>query len=198
MHLDLGLRIAALALFLVIIAISGSFRAVAQARGGALPAGDPGGQPSPAARLVITLAVFGGVLFPAIGPGAVPWLLVPLPDRLRWLGIALLAAGALLLGWTMRSLGTSVSASTATRAGARLVTSGPYRVVRHPLYTAGMLAYLGLALALRSVPMFVVTAIIAAWLPWRVRAEERNLVRSYGDRYRQYMTVTGRFLPRLR
>jgi protein-S-isoprenylcysteine O-methyltransferase Ste14 len=102
-----------------------------------------------------------------------------------------------LIYWVFSSLGNNVSPTVITRARHTLVTHGPYRWVRHPLYTTGMLSYLSFALLaeiwlifLIAVPAFIVLAV-------RTSKEEARLVERFGEDYRGYMRRTGRFLPRL-
>ena len=75
-------------------------------------------------------------------------------------------------------------------------TRGLYRLVRHPLYTGGFVALLGLGLALASIPLLAAIPILIWWLPRRVDTEEQNLIASHGDGYRDYQRRTGRFVPR--
>lgn len=144
------------------------------------------------------MIIWGTLLASIAVPGRVPWLIVSLPLPVRVAGLAIGLLGPPLLLWVMRSIGTNVSESSATRAGARLVTRGPYRFVRHPLYTVGTMMFFGLALAVQSAGLLVIVGLIGLWLPGRARHEERHLLASYGDAYRDYMRVTGRFLPRPR
>jgi protein-S-isoprenylcysteine O-methyltransferase Ste14 len=81
-----------------------------------------------------------------------------------------------------------------------LVTTGPYRYVRHPVYASFTAVATGLGLVFRS---YLVTGVAAVWLAaavWWVRAEEALLSspEGFGDAYRTYSERTGRFLPRLR
>ncbi len=83
------------------------------------------------------------------------------------------------------------------QAGHRLVETGPYRTVRHPLYTAIMLIAAGQTLLFLSLPMGVLTLILVGLATYRARLEE-GLLRSpaaFGARYDAYMARTGRFLP---
>ncbi len=78
-----------------------------------------------------------------------------------------------------------------------LVTSGPYRWVRHPIYTSYFA--LALSLFLLTTNLFIGLALLALsiLLASRVEGEEALLLERFGDEYRAYMQRTGRFLPRL-
>jgi protein-S-isoprenylcysteine O-methyltransferase Ste14 len=178
------------------VGISGYYRRRADRDGGRVAA-DARGQPSVPARIVAALVLFGGVLLPIVAPGAVSWMLMGLPQWLRVLGLGLVVVSIPLVWWMFRSIGTNVSQSTATREGAELVTHGPYRWIRHPLYAFASVSLLGFGLMLRSWFLLAAVLGIMLWLPVRARREEEYLIASFGDRYRSYMTRTGRFFPRL-
>jgi protein-S-isoprenylcysteine O-methyltransferase Ste14 len=102
-----------------------------------------------------------------------------------------------LILWVFSSLGNNVSPTVVTRQRHQLVTSGPYRWVRHPLYTVGFLSYMSFAV-LAANWYIAILAIVALWLlSLRVPAEEEALIARNGDTYRDYAKRTGRFLPKL-
>ena len=77
-----------------------------------------------------------------------------------------------------------------------IVDRGAYRYLRHPSYTAGAILFLGIALALANwVSAVVLMGAVLAVYGYRVRVEERALVATLGDPYRQYMARTKRFVP---
>jgi len=198
MSQDLTLRLGTAAVLATGTAISVIYRARADREGGALPAAPPRDQPSVAFRIAASLLIWGTLIATLAIPGRLGALVLPVPLGLRWLGLGVGAAAVPLILWVMRSIGNNVSPSSATREGATLVTHGPYRYVRHPLYTVGLLMFLGLALAAQSLWLLVIVALIAGWLPSRVRHEERSLIAAHGNAYRDYIRTTGRFLPRIR
>ena len=182
--------------FVTAIVVSGSFRLRARRLGGALPV-HPDGQVSPILRLALGLLVLGVVVGPTITPDAFGWATYSSPNALRWLGVGCLGVAVGALWWTLASIGTNISETVSTRQGATLVTHGPYRWIRHPLYSFGFLAIAGLALTLANLVLFLLLALVVGWLPGRVRQEEANLAGSYGQQYRDYQRTTGRFLPRI-
>jgi protein-S-isoprenylcysteine O-methyltransferase Ste14 len=124
---------------------------------------------------------------------------LPLPASLRWPGAGALLAGIGLLFWTHQALGRNFSGVLEIRKEHALVTRGPYRLVRHPMYSAFFV--FGFGLLLLSANWLIAGANVGAitWM-YLVRApdEERMLAEHFGDAYRQYMQGTGRLLPRLR
>jgi len=122
-----------------------------------------------------------------------------LPAELRWLGAAALLAGIGLLWWTHQALGRNWSGVLEIRKEHALVTRGPYRFVRHPMYSAFFVFGFGLLLLTANWLIAGVNLAAITWM-YLVRApdEERMLAEHFGDAYRQYMQGTGRLLPRLR
>jgi protein-S-isoprenylcysteine O-methyltransferase Ste14 len=116
-------------------------------------------------------------------------------DMIRWLGIALFAAGGALRIWPVFVLGYRFSGLVAIQAGHSLVTSGVYRVIRHPSYLGLLVSSLGWSLAFRSVVGIVLTALLIPVLVARMNAEERLLRANFGDEYDAYRVRTSRLIP---
>ncbi|MGD1276426.1 MAG: isoprenylcysteine carboxylmethyltransferase family protein [Tepidisphaeraceae bacterium] len=125
-------------------------------------------------------------------------LVFPLPPWLRWAAFALGLASLVLLAWTHVELGRLWSGQLQLRQGHRLVTCGPYRRIRHPMYTAffGWAASLGFVIA-NWAPVLVAAGFVA-FLVARTPREEQMMLERFGDEYRDYMNRTGRFFPRWR
>jgi protein-S-isoprenylcysteine O-methyltransferase Ste14 len=132
-----------------------------------------------------------------INPRWMIWSSVSLPMSLRWVGVAFLFAGAALLMWTFRSLGKNLTDTVVTRAAHTLVVHGPYRWIRHPLYSSAALLIAALTLMTANWFLLGVGAVVLCVIVMRTRIEEENLVARFGDGYQKYMDRTGRFLPRL-
>ncbi len=136
------------------------------------------------------------------------WLLDPsrfafarwdLPSGVRWLGAGLFAAGELLVYFVHRALGSNFTGKLSVREGHALIESGPYRWVRHPMYTAFAVMMVGMLLLsanlLLGLPLLLGLAIV---LLLRTPREEAMMLDQFGERYRSYMARTGRYLPKLR
>jgi protein-S-isoprenylcysteine O-methyltransferase Ste14 len=111
------------------------------------------------------------------------------------LGAAVALVGALLAAWSWRTLDRSATPFPRPRPGGRLVETGPYAFVRHPIYAGGLLFFAGFALA-TSPATFVPLAALALF--WRNKAalEEDWLGEKYPD-YAEYRDrVRGGFVPR--
>lgn len=139
----------------------------------------------------------GGLLAYLVFPRSMAFSLVPVPAGLRWFGLLAAIAGVFGAWWVLRTLGNNITRTVRTRANATLVTTGPYRFIRHPLYTTGALLFCALALVTRSwwflawvTPAFVLLAI-------RTAQEEQHLEAKFGSAWRAYASGTGRFIPKL-
>ena len=141
-------------------------------------------------------AMFGLVTFVA-NPEWMAWSSVPLPASLRWAGVGVGLVGGCLLVWTFRALGTNITDTVVTRRDHRLVTTGPYGIVRHPFYVASALAVFANMLASANWFVGLMGALATTLLVIRTPTEEKHLVKRFGNDYLRYMKQTRRFLPRL-
>ena len=132
-----------------------------------------------------------------INPAWMDWAAWPLPVWLRWMGLGFLIAAGGLLTWTFRSLGQNLTDTVVTRKEHTLVTAGPYRWIRHPLYTSAGLLIPATTLVTANWFFLVAGLLVILLLVIRTRKEEENLIARFGDDYRAYMQRTGRFLPRI-
>ena len=133
-----------------------------------------------------------------VAPESLVWAALLLPISLRWAGVGLGLVCIILLLWAHRALGKNLSAPGVMKEKQPLVTAGPYKWVRHPMYTV---------LFLFGIAYFLISAnwiIGAVWIGWIIgtvasmlQDEEAALIKKFGDEYRAYIRRTGRFLPRL-
>ncbi|ABL64253.1 Isoprenylcysteine carboxyl methyltransferase [Chlorobium phaeobacteroides DSM 266] len=127
-----------------------------------------------------------------------PWveaLHFPFPTWLRYGGAIAAAVSFLFLFLTMKTLGRYWSPLPRLMEGHKLVITGPYRFIRHPMYTAMMLLFIAFILitANAAVTVFSLIATVLT-VKWALN-EEKMLIGFFGDEYRAYMTRTGAFLP---
>jgi protein-S-isoprenylcysteine O-methyltransferase Ste14 len=114
----------------------------------------------------------------------------------RWLGLALFAAGLLVRWYSIVRLGRFFTVDVNIAAGHKVIDSGPYRFVRHPSYSGALLAFVGFGLCLYNwAALLVLLVPIAAAFLWRIHVEERALISALGNEYRQYTSRTKRLIP---
>jgi protein-S-isoprenylcysteine O-methyltransferase Ste14 len=118
-------------------------------------------------------------------------------DTIRWLGVALFAAGGALRLWPVFVLGHRFSGLVAIQPHHTLVTNGIYGVIRHPSYLGLLINSLGWALAFRSVVGLLLTALTIPPLLARIRAEEIMLRSEFCAEYDAYRARTSRLIPGL-
>ncbi len=145
----------------------------------------------------VGIAAMLGLFAYMANPSWMAWSSVMLPDCLRWTGVVLGAIAGALLIWTLRTLGTNLTDTVVTRREHTLVTSGPYRWVRHPFYDAVALCVVANSLAASNWFLLLTGGVLLSLIVLRTRREEENLVARFGDCYRTYMERTGRFFPRI-
>ncbi len=117
-------------------------------------------------------------------------------DWVRWTGLGVMAAGLSLRVFSILWLGPMFTRFVQILPGHRLVTSGPYRFVRHPSYSGLLLFFLGLGVALGDwLAVAVMLAVPALGVLYRIRVEEEALLGAFGEEYRAYMSRVGALLP---
>jgi protein-S-isoprenylcysteine O-methyltransferase Ste14 len=144
------------------------------------------------------LVLLAGTIAWIIDPKWMAWSSLPIPVWLRWVGLAVAVTAGVVWVWTVHTLGKNLTDTVVTRKDHSLVTSGPYRWVRHPFYTALGVGVVGGGLAMASGFFLVLGGLVVGFLVARTRIEEEKLLERFGDEYRDFMRRTGRFLPRLR
>src|SRR5260370_346002 len=122
---------------------------------------------------------------------------VPASAAAAWIGVPLAtAAGVGIAFWARWHLGANWSGVVTLKEGHELIRSGPYRSIRHPIYTGILLALLGTAVAVGEVRALLAVAI--AWLSFytKARREESFLTQEFGPSFAEHSKRTGMFLPR--
>ena len=118
-------------------------------------------------------------------------------DTIRWVGVALFAAGGALRVWPVYVLGHRFSGLVAIQPGHRLVTNGLYGVIRHPSYLGMLVNALGWGLAFRSGVGVLLAALTVLPVLARIQAEERLLGSEFGAEYEAFRARTARLIPGL-
>ena len=184
------------AVFVVFFAVRGFYRQKVARSGGKAEYRE--GKSHMILRLAFGLPFIGLVFGYMLLPRLQAWAEVPLPLWARWSGVVLCVFAIPLIWWVHRALDENFSLRLHVRDEHTLVTHGPYRWVRHPMYTVLYIFSIALFLLtgnwliggmfLGSLTLIVVT---------RLANEEAVMLETFGDEYHNYMKRSGRFLPRI-
>ena len=148
------------------------------------------------AGVLFVVALVTGVLGPVValaGVEAVPALTSPM---VQWAGVVVAVLGIVGTFMTQMEMGTNWRIGVDESERTNLVRSGPFGVVRNPIFTAMAVTGLGLALMVPNVVSLLGVVLLAVALELQVRVvEEPYLRRLHGDTYRAYAAHVGRFVP---
>jgi protein-S-isoprenylcysteine O-methyltransferase Ste14 len=149
--------------------------------------------------------VFNFLFLLAATPLAAVLLIIPRPEApagvrtgIEVAGLLLYGAGCILLAWALLTLRRNYQVGGCVpRASDELVTRGPYRFVRHPMYAGALCISLGLACLTHSLAYFCVFCIYVLLIVLLIPLEEEGLRRAYGERYLAYRDSVKRLAPPL-
>lgn len=196
MHPETPYRLAVLVVFALSISVTAYYRWQAARSGESISRQDEGYLFAFVLRLAgitLWLATLGYLIVPE----RLSWASLPLPSIVRWCGLVVGLGCALLMRWTLSSLGKNLTDTVVTRQAATLVTTGPYRWVRHPFYMTAALLMSSVTVLAANWFLGLMSLIVLVLLAVRTPQEEAKLLERFGDDYRAYMTRTGRFWPKL-
>ena len=116
-------------------------------------------------------------------------------DTIAWTGVALTSLGIAFAFWARFHLGSNWSGVVTLKENHELIRTGPYRTVRHPIYSGILLALIGTAVAIGEVRALVAVAVI--WISFysKARREESLLSREFGPHFTEHRQHTGMFFP---
>lgn len=132
-----------------------------------------------------------------LNPDWLIWSAMAVPPWIRWSGAVPLLFGAAWMIWALHRLGENLTVSIDTKEDHALITTGPYRWVRHPLYTGGMIESIGLCLMMANWFVAIAAGLFWSLMAVRTPMEERQLIETFGDAYLHYMERVGRFVPKI-
>ena len=144
------------------------------------------------ATIVVALALLWlpDLRLPVLGERFLPVALWP-----SWFGLLITLSGLLFAVWARAQLGRNWSATVTVKQDHDLITSGPYRFVRHPIYTGLLLGLLGIAVA-RAEWRGVLAVALAFGAFWRkLRIEERWMREQFGVAYEEYSRRVSALIP---
>jgi protein-S-isoprenylcysteine O-methyltransferase Ste14 len=148
-------------------------------------------------QLVLLLSAYVLVVDSGRDWGLLNLRVVPPGITATAVGYGLLLAGMLFAGWARLFLGGNWSSDVTLKEDHTLVQSGPYRIVRHPIYTGLLFALLGTAIALGELRCFL--GVLLAAIAWKIKSmsEETLMVQQFGDQYARYREQVKGLVPYL-
>ena len=118
------------------------------------------------------------------------------PAEYRWVGLVLYASGVLLRWWGIITLGEFFTRDIIVTQDMDLVSTGPYRIIRHPLYTGLLLCPIGIALSLGTwLGVCISILLLLPTLIVRIMIEERYMANALGARYQEWCVRRWRLRP---
>jgi protein-S-isoprenylcysteine O-methyltransferase Ste14 len=120
----------------------------------------------------------------------------------RWpifiVGLVIVLLGVALRQWSVLTLGKFFTVQVSVRSDQTVVDTGPYRWVRHPSYTAIIMSFVGIGVALENWLSLVVLIVVPTiGLVIRIRVEETALLEALGETYREFSATRARLIPKV-
>lgn len=147
---------------------------------------------------LFALPIFYAVITFIINPRLMQWSVLPLPLWLRWLGVSCAAICVPATYWVLKHLGGNITDTVFIRQNHTLVTTGPYRWVRHPFYSMVLIMFAAWSFITSSYLVMLMIIPFGTYLILRTPIEEAKLMERFGAEYRFYRARTGAIFPRLR
>ena len=146
-------------------------------------------------HLMLSGAAFALILLPLSNVPFFGLKLLPSTKSLFVAGVAILICGLAFAVWARRRLGRYWSGTIALKEGHRLIRTGPYAIVRHPIYTGFVMGMVGTAVAQGQIRSILAVVLLVASYLRKIRIEETWLVQQFGDEYRTYQKEVGALIP---
>ena len=148
---------------------------------------------------ILTAVITGigavGLVLYLLSPPWWTWTRFPLGEWLQWLGIIVAIPPIFYLIWVHRHLDTQWSIALELQEDHKLITSGPYKRIRHPMYLGIFVYTIGLILISSDLLVLLFFG-FSIWVNYRrIPDEEQMMIEEFGDDYLEYMKQTGKLLP---
>jgi protein-S-isoprenylcysteine O-methyltransferase Ste14 len=145
---------------------------------------------------IITIVGAIGMILYLISPPWWTWTRFPFEEVFQWVGVFIATPPIFYLVWVHRHLDTQWSIALELQEDHKLITSGPYKNVRHPMYLGVLIYTLGLAFVASDILVFIFF-MFSIWVNYRrIPDEEEMMIEEFGEEYLEYMKRSGKLLPR--
>jgi protein-S-isoprenylcysteine O-methyltransferase Ste14 len=152
--------------------------------------------PASRARHIVPLIIGALLLWrPTLPGGFLCGKILPPSTTLYLVGVGVFAAGLAFTVWARVHLGRNWSGTVTIKQDHELVRDGPYRYVRHPIYTGLLVAFVGNAISRNEWRGILAIAIIYAGFWFKLKLEERWMIEQFGDAYRRYAAEVPALIP---
>jgi protein-S-isoprenylcysteine O-methyltransferase Ste14 len=196
MNPDIAFRGIFLFVFLSAFVISGYYRKRARQSGETIPRRAEG-TTTLFLRMLMALIVAVAFFAYVFAPTWLAWSALDLPVWLRSAAAVIALATLPAIRWVFVNIGTNISETILTKRYHQLVTGGPYRWIRHPLYAFALLLLLSLALLASNWFLLLFPCIgLVVFRFIVIPREEANLIKVFGEQYEEYQRRTGALFPR--
>ena len=149
-------------------------------------------------RILLFVLLLAFLILYSIYPPFMNLIHVDFPIWLRWLGTLFAFIGVVLWIYSQAVLDKYWSPQLQVQNEHKIITSGPYRVIRHPIYTSMFIWVIGLAIFTANIVFALIALLTIIGLILRVPKEEKMMIEQFGDEYKKYMQITGSIFPRFR
>jgi protein-S-isoprenylcysteine O-methyltransferase Ste14 len=146
-------------------------------------------------QVALLFCAFLTIEWEPLHTGVLGTRLVPDSPAIVLAGIIVTALGATVAVWARLKLGSNWSGTVTVKQDHELIRTGPYRVVRHPIYSGLLLAYLGTAIAIGEIRGLIGLILAFAGFWWKSRTEEAFMMAQFGLRYAQYRREVKALIP---
>ena len=151
--------------------------------------------PSRLARLAALILAATFLSLPSVPLPLLNERFLPPGELCFWSGAAMTASGLLFSVWGRRHLGSNWSQEVTLKKDHELITSGPYALVRHPIYTGLLLAFIGSAVARDQWRGLIAVALVFGALWYKLRLEEKWMRAQFGESYEAYSRRVSALVP---
>ena len=153
---------------------------------------------SRAQRLRYTIPILLGFFLMATGrrlSGPLNHRVIPHLDALAWIGVVLCVAGLIFCVWARFTLGRNWSGVVTLKGGHELITSGPYALVRHPIYTGLLTMFVATIIVRGHVAGLIAIPLVFVSFWVKLRYEEKLMLEQFPNEYASYQQRVKRLVP---
>ena len=198
MNMDIIFRILIFVVLVLLLTISVFYRKRAREEGDVIERREEGIGVM-IIRLFIGLSFLAVLLLNIFYPRLLFWEKFSLPIYFRYIGTAIAIGCVPLFWWIFKNIGKNVSETVLTKEDHELVTSGPYRWVRHPLYSTALLMLFSISITFGDWILLIGSLVgLIAFRLLVIPAEEKQLLDAFGEKYECYQARTGALFPWIR